>query len=985
MNPFKNIVFVAAAVAITAACNIVGPAEEGRPEAATVSVSFTAEAPGTRAAFTQPDGDSFPVLWQEGDRVKIFLNGSEVNPSSGGGVAAAELSGDGKSARFVITLPDPGALESFNYGALCPAASFSGLDKDSRQLSVTIPSQQQSSVLSPDPRAMLLWAAAGPYGDIHDTVKLPFRHLTAYVRLSLTGLTGTLREVDLVSDRDLAGEYSHPSQTNPLAVVETLAPVSPVDRVRITATDPGAVWLACAPGDWSGSTLQVTAVTSEGTFSKTVTFPSERNLLPGHVAHFSVDMSSATGKTDVFDEGHIAFSFGAVSDVHINDPGNAYAQKFLRALNQLKARADVNDADGLDAVVVAGDLTDTPSKAYAQTGYYKSLYEQVFDPKEVPMIYTVGNHDANSGYRWNPNTVMQAAVMAQVLGDDYFLTDQDQSMRTGFECRHNLVAGYHVLSLTPTGMNPVTYPAETKAWLDATLQSLTAADPERFVFVNTHPMIENTVYGSLLGTTPGVAQSDIWYSSAGDYWATHDLTAILDKYPQVVTFGGHLHFPIHDPRSIWQGDFTAFGCGSVRYMAIENGKYEDMKGVTEMNDSEQVSDGWLIQLDINGNLRATALDFMSDEVIGTPYEIPYPHADKSHLTRYGTDRKDRNQPPVFSEGNLCSLSQPSPASPVFLSWEAARDDEMVHHYVMEVLKDGSAILTKKYLADFYLHPQAADMSKTWSASLGRLAPGTYQAVITAYDSWDASARMVRTLTVEEPQPSEPALYADIDFTDGTVTDVKGMLSIDNRGATVGPTEVRFGGQSYTVPAMKAAAGKNVRCLFKDIASSSEAAAFFGSGFSVEAMFVDRSPGAVHGVVCGTQYGGWGLAMRATGVPYFIAGEDQRNNYVAVDATAAASTSDLTHAVCVYDPFAKKTSIYINGVLSSSKAISGDFYPGVNGAFNRFCLGADISDGDASTDFNATDMVITDAKFYTGSLDATAVQAAYQAAVNALGQ
>ena len=51
---------------------------------------------------------------------------------------------------------------------------------------------------------------------------------------------------------------------------------------------------------------------------------------------------------------------------------------------------------------------------------------------------------------------------------------------------------------------------------------------------------------------------------------------ILEKYPQAIAFGGHLHFPLNDPRSIWQASFTSFGCGSTRYMAIENGKYEGM-------------------------------------------------------------------------------------------------------------------------------------------------------------------------------------------------------------------------------------------------------------------------------------------------------------------------------------------------------------------------------------------------------------------------
>ncbi len=834
---------------------------------------------------------------------------------------------------------------------------------------------------------MLLWAAAGPYGSIQDPVKLPFRHLAAYGRLTLTGLKGTLNEVELASERNLAGVYRHPSQTDPQSEVEILIPETPVNQIRIAATNPESVWFACAPEDWSGSTLRVTATTSEGVFIRSLTFPADRVMKPGSVASFSVDMSEASGKTDVFEENHIVFSFGAISDVHINSTTNSYATKFINALNQLKTRAAANDPDGLDAVVVAGDLTDQPQNTQVQIGYFKTLYERVLDPKAVPMIYTVGNHDANPSYWWTSNTIIQAAVMSQVLGADYFLTDLDNTMRAGYECRHNLVAGYHILSVTPTGTYPVTYPAETKAWLDATLQELTAADPERYIFFNTHPMIENTCYGSLLGTPMGIALSPIW--SGNDSWATRDLTDILKKYPQVVTFGGHLHFPLHDPRSIWQGDFTSFGCGSVRYMAIENGGYQDMKSDTVMNDCEQVSDGWLIQLDRNGNMRATALDFLGNAVIGVPYEMPYPHADKSHLSRYGSNRAESNQAPVLDTSQINMYTrQVGSLSSTVVEWAKAQDDEFAHHYSLVLYKDGSYVNSWKYLADFYLHPQASGMKDKWSVSVGSLTAGTYEVKLTAYDSWDASATVTKSFTIEGPQPMEKGLYADIDFTGGTPRDSKGKVTVTNKGASIAEAAVTHAGQSYNVPAMRAGASQYVECQFNDILSPAEMSSFVSEGFSIEAMFVDRAPGAginpIHGVFCGTQNGGWGLAMRANATPYFIVCENGKDQYVWIDANSIVSKTELTHLVCVYDPSSKLMLIYVNGVLSASKTISGQYYNGAGVTFNRFCLGADIS-LTSTPDYPCTDMIITDAKFYTSVLDADAVKAAYQAAVKALKQ
>ncbi|MBR1575917.1 MAG: metallophosphoesterase [Bacteroidales bacterium] len=976
MTQLVHHVFFAAAVLFTAACRM-DVAEADAVQDPVRHISFQAGPVQTRTAFVQPDGDRYPVLWEPGDQVKLLVNGAQIGSGPDGGVFTVAPSADGRAASFGADLSETGQ-GNLVLDVLSPASAFREADPFSGLIKVSIPASQAASPLSADPKAMLLGAEAEPYDNVPSQVRLSFRHLTAYGKLTLTHLKGNLSSVELVSDRDLAGTFSWNAQTGALEAV------SAVRSVRVAVTDPGAVWFACVPSDWSGSTLSVTATTSAGSFTQSVTFPSGRDLQAGHIALFTVDMDGAGGTSDVFDESQVVLSFGAISDTHINSASNAYATKFTNALQQLKDRAAVLDPDGLDMVVVAGDLTDQPTSTQAQIGYFKSLYEGVLDPREVPMIYTIGNHDANPSYWWTSQTIIQAAVMSQVLGSNYFLTEQPDGMRAQYECRHDRVGDYHILSLTPTGTGPVTYPAESKAWLDAMLAKLTAADPERFIIVNTHPMIENTCYGSLLGTPMGRAQSDIWDGS--DNWATRDLTAILSKYPQVVTFGGHLHFPLNDPRSIWQGDFTSFGCGSTRYMAIENGKYQDMRSATVMNDCEQFSQGWLIQLDRSGNLRATPLDFYRSAVIGQPYEIPHPRADKSHLGRYGSARASANQAPVLDASRLQMNSrQIGTLTSATVEWAKAADDEFVHHYVLQVKKNGATIVSRKYLADFYLHPQPSGMKDTWSVSLGSLAAGTYEVSLTASDSWDASATVTKSFTIEGPKPVETGLYADIDFSDGTVRDSKGKLALTNKGATIAQTSVSHAGKTYSVPALHAGASKYVECQFNEIGSFDEAAAFMAAGFSVEAMFVDRAPGsAVHGVVCGTQSGGWGLAMRATGVPYFIVGENSYNSYVSVDAASAISTTDLTHVVCVYDPGTRKMLLYVNGQLSRSQSISGSFYPGASPTFNRFCLGADIS-LTATPDFPCSDMVITDAKWYVGALDAAAVQAAYTASVNNLKQ
>ena len=319
-----------------------------------------------------------------------------------------------------------------------------------------------------------------------------------------------------------------------------------------------------------------------------------------------------------------------------------------------------------------------------------------------------------------------------------------------------------------------------------------------------------------------------------------------------------------------------------------------------------------------------------------------------------------------------------------MSWKAASDDEFAHHYVLEVKRGETVVVKKKYLTDFYRHPQHSGMKSDWSVSLGTLPAGDYTAKLTAYDSWDASCESTRTFTVESAPAAEPALYVDFSFAGGSATDKKGKVQVTNHDATFTPVQLSYKGQNYQANALQASSGKYIVCQFSEINSTSDMSAFMSAGFTVEALFVDRvRTSDVHGVFCGTQAGGWGLAMRATGVPYFIVGEGTSNTYKSTDAASALSTTELSHVVCVYDPVTSKMYIYVNGTLSSSASITGVYHNGAGDTYNRFCLGADIATGNVGTDFPCSDMVIAGARFYTGALDAAAVKAAYDSSENML--
>ena len=261
---------------------------------------------------------------------------------------------------------------------------------------------------------------------------------------------------------------------------------------------------------------------------------------------------------------------------------------------------------------------------------------------------------------------------------------------------------------------------------------------------------------------------------------------------------------------------------------------------------------------------------------------------------------------------------------------------------------------------------------------------------------EASTPEESTKEPEVPTPVElPDAYVDFDFSNGTITDRKGNVTIENKGASVGEAAVTAGSKTATLSVLRIdESGEYVLCTFNKMGTSDDVKAWAESGFAVEAFYVMGEKSGVQGIVCGTeqakstgQRGGWGLAENA-GKPYFITAASG-NVYISANttATSASSTTELVHVVAVYDYEAGKQYLYINGecVNSEGQAISGEFAPAGAEAFNKFCLGSDYRETEKATaevpiDFPTSDMTMVDAKIYSSALTAEQVAAAYENAL-----
>lgn len=729
MNIKKMSIFILAALVSATtflSCNVKednGGGSDKEPEKPTLTeIKFKAELPDAPAGFK--------TTWSAGDEIVVYsVKGNFTSKET---MKATDVTSDGKIATFVST----GKL-------LKEAEYFYGMLKDCGIKGFKLKQYWSTDNMDRCRDAVPSVTVAGC--DKND-MTLKFQNMFSLLSVTVTNpdtkyvkVSGNNGEV--INKNAFIAFADYTLSDNPSPDFESTV------SIRKYVNGAGTYHIGLRPDLLLNSGYTIVACDASDNVIGRIASYETLETQPGKVYNAG-EIEAPRELSPVFDESKIALSLAAISDVHIEGSSDAYANKFTSALNQLKVKAAESDANGIDGVMVVGDLIQRAEITMAQN--FKALYEDVFKPTEVPMIYTIGNHDMNPKYDWTPSTVAQSVAMANTFGDEYFKTDIDNTMRNNYEARHCVIGGYHILAVTPNGDQPITYSPNVITWLDQQLETITKTDPNRYVIVLTHPMIYNTIYGSLLGEDGGV-----WTSTLPNYWATRVLTGVLEKYPQVVSFHGHLHFPINDPRSLWQGKWTALGCGSTRYMAIEPAGWEGISNTpTVMNDANNFSQGYLVQFDVNGNMRVVKMDFFNNGTIGEPYVMQYPDAAGANLAKYNNvTRKAANQAPTMSTIEAKDVKDNEAASVTFA---AGKDDEFVHHYVITLSKGGNVVATKKILADFYLHPNTSEMKSSWTVDFGTLSEsGQYTVTVVAVDSWDAeSAPVTATFNCGDVTPSE---------------------------------------------------------------------------------------------------------------------------------------------------------------------------------------------------------------------------------------
>ena len=452
-----------------------------------------------------------------------------------------------------------------------------------------------------------------------------------------------------------------------------------------------------------------------------------------------------------FDEDNIVVSFGAVSDIHIqSSTTDAATKKYENALQLLKKYA----GGKLDAITIAGDISNSTYNSGIGNAFKAVTDAQL--GADANVFFVTGNHDAQDG---------QWSTLSQIYSDLAKYTANDlPSSQLDRGNRHKVINGYHYIAVNMMdywNSAEATFDKKDLEWLDQELEAARAAAPGQPIFVYVHAGVYGTTYGSDLYT--------------GTYWGSKAIYSYLENYPEVVTFSGHVHFPLADERTIYQKDFTSLNCGSVQYMAIENG-YLQSGSKTTVNESHQVSSGLLVQVDKNNNLKITRLDFANDSVIKEPFYISAPDLEnETNLLHYNDDYFNLdNTAPVFSKS--AKVSGKVIGAYMQVAFDAATDNDMVHSYVIEI-KDlpGGAVKTTRAFSEFYLYPTADKFPSSYKMNIPYSAgsgTASYEIYVYAVDSMGLKSDPIVYKSEGGELPDQPAdnnLFQNGDFELGAAT------------------------------------------------------------------------------------------------------------------------------------------------------------------------------------------------------------------------
>lgn len=383
--------------------------------------------------------------------------------------------------------------------------------------------------------------------------------------------------------------------------------------------------------------------------------------------------------------------FIVCSDAHIEGIATPGYDRLKKAIDlSLDFASEDEFYNKIDGFFIAGDITNGGKKN--EFDAFKELYEYG-RKKGLDILCTVAKgHDS-------------IAMGKKSLEYYKALTNQE----TDF---HKVIAGFHFIGISTSRMKNHYNSVFQKMWLKKELNKAVKDTPDKPVFVMHHEHIKNTVFGSF----------------NEDGWGKILFADLLKKYPNVVDFSGHSHYPVNDPRSVWQREYTAIGTGSLKYTELT----VDGEPKIHPPSYEDCASFLIVEADKESNLRIFGVDCIAGQIL-CEYYLKNP-ADKKNREYEKEKQLARSRPPVFSadaeitvEENGCNYTIDYPAAestcgfPVFIYRVFVED------------MNGNVLNKIKNIPAYYLY----GAENKFSTSLGILQKGKYRIRVIAENVYGA--------------------------------------------------------------------------------------------------------------------------------------------------------------------------------------------------------------------------------------------------------
>ena len=625
--------------------------------------------------------------------------------------------------------------------------------------------------------------------------------------------------------------------------------------------------------------------------------------------------------------------FAITSDVHLRDNG---AYDSLNQLNNYMNTAyayseSQSDYSNLDGIFFLGDNTNN-GFATEQRLFFNTVNSLTKEGTTSRAI--MGNHEYYAT-RGSGSAYTQASMTQAPLDFMSYSGYDDDDW-------HGVIGGYHVIMVSLDRYGPhstwgdasdyganVYYTQAKIDWLEEQLEIALADDP-----TGTKPII---VAGHIAPSCGVLGSSATAYDKR--------LNTLLNDYPNAVYFSGHTHRPISDPRSIWQGNYTAIQTGTLAYLSLSKfadgntaGNVVDPYGSFDSVGEDGLRSGYmyyLIEIDANNVMKVIVYDMLNNEIYSETLIDSFGDVSGFDYTDDRAEYTDETYKPEFAEGAEATLVSNNyklveikvPKAMCNTTIQAYK--VTTYYYKTSRPKGWAKLCTDYKLSGFYFGSASPDEIILTIDGLD--ADTNYKFEIVALSCFNQTSDSLTLEATTSPAITGTEFAPDIfslGYSGGKAVNLVDGIELGSKGTpTLNNGETTFDGESiYSYNKMY------------------EWYMPMRKGFAVETYFKINTAGA-QTIIGNTENGGFSITYGLDGkISFNVAFSsksqiyDYSSSYTKATSTASYGVGQYLHVVGVYD--GTNVILYVNGQQVASTTKGASYFTCPSWSAQNLVIGAD---------------------------------------------